>query len=94
VLDAVRAAGCQRLVFTSTVGVLGLAGTRRGIPADETCYGDISHLFGHYKRSKFIAEHEVLRAADCDAIRESAHWFVDNGYVSAGRCAAIRWQER
>jgi dihydroflavonol-4-reductase len=66
VLDAVRAAGCQRLVFTSTVGVLGLAGTRRGIPADETCYGDISHLFGHYKRSKFIAEHEVLRAAAQD----------------------------
>jgi dihydroflavonol-4-reductase len=29
-----------------------------------------------------------------DAIRESAYWFADNGYVSAGRRAAIRWQER
>ena len=28
VLDAARAAGCERLVFTSTVGVLGLGGTR------------------------------------------------------------------
>ena len=63
VLDAVRATGCERLVFTSTVGVLGLATTRQGKPADETSCADISHLFGHYKRSKFVAEHEVLRAA-------------------------------
>jgi dihydroflavonol-4-reductase len=63
VLDAVRAAGCTRLVFTSTVGVLGLGQARHGQPADETCYAGISHLSGHYKRSKFVAEHEVLRAA-------------------------------
>jgi len=63
VIDAVRAAGAQRLVYTSTVGVLGLDRTRHGQPADETCYADVSHLFGHYKRTKFAAEHEVLRAA-------------------------------
>ena len=63
VLDGARAAGCERLVYTSTVGVLGLGQTRHGVPADETSFVDISHLFGHYKRSKFIAEHEVLRAA-------------------------------
>jgi dihydroflavonol-4-reductase len=63
VLDAAAAAGCERLVFTSTVGVLGLGGTRLGTPADETSCADITHLFGHYKRSKFVAEHEVLRAA-------------------------------
>jgi dihydroflavonol-4-reductase len=63
VLDAAAAAGCERMVYTSTVGVLGLSGTARGEPADETCWTDISHLFGHYKRSKFLAEHEVLRAA-------------------------------
>jgi dihydroflavonol-4-reductase len=63
VLDAVRAQGCERLVYTSTVGVLGLGQTRQGIPADETCHADVSHLFGHYKRSKYVAEHEVLRAA-------------------------------
>src|ERR1022692_1224159 len=63
VLDAVQRAGGERLVYTSTVGVLGLAETARGEPADETSCADISHLFGHYKRSKFVAEHEVLRAA-------------------------------
>jgi dihydroflavonol-4-reductase len=63
VLDAVRRAGCERLVYTSTVGVLGLDRTRHGEPADETCYADVAHLFGYYKRTKFAAEHEVLRAA-------------------------------
>src|SRR5215469_568138 len=63
VLNAVRAAGCERLVYTSTVGVLGLDPTARGEAIDETSYADISHLFGHYKRTKFVAEHEVLRAA-------------------------------
>jgi dihydroflavonol-4-reductase len=63
VLGAAAAGGCERLVYTSTVGVLGLDGARRGRPADETSYADLAHLSGHYKRSKFIAEHEVLRAA-------------------------------
>ena len=63
VLDAVAAAGCERLVYTSTVGVLGLDKTGGGQPADETDYPDIAHLFGHYKRTKYAAEHEVLRAA-------------------------------
>jgi ornithine--oxo-acid transaminase len=63
VIDAVRAAGCERMVFTSTVGVLGLHGTRLGEAADETAYADVAHLFGHYKRTKFTAEHEVFRAA-------------------------------
>jgi dihydroflavonol-4-reductase len=62
VLEAVRAAGCERLVFTSSVAVLGLRGTREGMPADETCHAEIAHLFGSYKRSKYVAEHEVLRA--------------------------------
>ncbi len=63
VMEAVSAAGCQRMVYTSTVGVLGLRGTRDGRAADETAYADVAHLFGHYKRTKFAAEHEVLRAA-------------------------------
>ncbi len=63
VIDAVRAAGCERLVYTSTVGVLGLSKTRHGESADETCSADLAHLFGYYKRTKFAAEHEVLRAA-------------------------------
>jgi hopanoid-associated sugar epimerase len=63
VIDAVRAAGCERMVYTSTVGVIGLDRTRHGEPADETSYADIKHMFGHYKQTKFAAEHEVLRAA-------------------------------
>jgi dihydroflavonol-4-reductase len=63
VLDAARRGTCERVVYTSTVGVLGLASAAQGRAADETCYADISHLFGIYKRTKYVAEHEVLRAA-------------------------------
>jgi dihydroflavonol-4-reductase len=63
VLDAARVVGCERVVYTSTVGVLGLEGTAKGEAADETCHADIAHLFGLYKRTKYVAEHEVLRAA-------------------------------
>jgi dihydroflavonol-4-reductase len=63
VLEAVRAAGCERLVYTSTVGTLGLHGATSDVPVDETSYAHIDHLFGEYKRSKYVAEHEVLRAA-------------------------------
>ena len=45
------------------MGVLGLEGAAHGRPADETCYADVAHLFGLYKRTKYVAEHEVLRAA-------------------------------
>jgi len=63
VLEAARHAGCERVVYTSTVGVLGLDGAANGEAADETCYADVAHLFGLYKRTKYVAEHEVLRAA-------------------------------
>jgi dihydroflavonol-4-reductase len=60
VLAAARDAGVERVVYTSTVGTLGLD---HGKPAAETDYPDVGHLFGAYKRSKYVAEHEVLRAA-------------------------------
>jgi dihydroflavonol-4-reductase len=63
ILDAARREGCERIIYTSTVGVLGLEGAAQGRPADETCYADVAHLFGLYKRTKYVAEHEVLRAA-------------------------------
>ncbi len=63
VLAAAAAEGVERLVYTSTVGTLGLDGADDGVPATEDSAADISHLFGHYKRSKYVAEHEVLRAA-------------------------------
>jgi len=63
VLAAAAHAGTERVVYTSTVGTLGLDGVERGHAADETCFPDVSHLFGAYKRSKYVAEHEVLSAA-------------------------------
>ena len=63
VLEAARRSGCERVVYTSTVGVIGLDGAAHGQAADETCYADVAHLFGLYKRTKYVAEHEVLRAA-------------------------------
>lgn len=62
-LDAAREAGCERVAYTSTVGTIGLEATERGEPAAEDHYARIEHLFGSYKRSKYVAEHEVLRAA-------------------------------
>jgi dihydroflavonol-4-reductase len=63
VLAAAAAEGAERIVYTSTVGTLGLDGTGLGKPASEDNVADIAHLFGHYKRSKYVAEHEVLRSA-------------------------------
>ncbi len=63
IMDAARAAGTERLVYTSTVGTLGLESGRHGRPSTERSYAEISHLFGSYKQAKYGAEHEVLRAA-------------------------------
>jgi dihydroflavonol-4-reductase len=63
VLEAARRGPCERVIYTSTVGVLGLGGAAHGRPADESNYADVAHLFGLYKRTKYVAEHEVLRAA-------------------------------
>jgi dihydroflavonol-4-reductase len=60
VLEAAARTGTEKVVYTSTVGTLGL---HEGRPADESSFADVSHLFGGYKRSKYVAEHEVLRAA-------------------------------
>ncbi len=60
VLRAVRDAQCERVVYTSTVGTIGVA--EHGNLATEDTLVHFEHLFGHYKRSKYLAEHEVLRA--------------------------------
>jgi dihydroflavonol-4-reductase len=61
VLTASADAGVARIVYTSTVGTLGV--DHGGRPSDELDYPHVTHLFGEYKRSKYVAEHEVLRAA-------------------------------
>ena len=60
VMRAAARAGCSRFVYTSTVGTIGVAGPDH--LASEDTLPHFEHLFGHYKRSKYQAEHEVLRA--------------------------------
>jgi len=62
VRGAVRA-GVERICYTSSVATIGLHGTERGGAATEDDYAHVEHLFGNYKRSKYVAEHEVLRLA-------------------------------
>ena len=54
VLRASAEAGVRRVVYTSTVGALGL--NADASPADERTPVGISDMVGHYKRSKFLAE--------------------------------------
>jgi len=62
VLGAASEAGVERMVYTSTVGTLGLEHVSGDQAADERSFPDVRHLYGSYKRSKYVAEHEVLRA--------------------------------
>jgi dihydroflavonol-4-reductase len=63
VVRAATDAGVERIVFTSTVATLGLWETKEGRPSTEDDVADISHLYGNYKQTKYVAEHEVLRLA-------------------------------
>ena len=60
VIAAARAAGVRRLVYTSTVGALGIGADGIG---RETTPVSLAAMVGPYKRSKFIAEQEALEAA-------------------------------
>jgi dihydroflavonol-4-reductase len=63
VVSAAAEAGLERIVYTSTVGTLGLWRTDRGQPSNEDDVADLARLHGPYKRTKYVAEHEVLRLA-------------------------------
>jgi dihydroflavonol-4-reductase len=63
VVRAATDAGVERVVFTSTVATLGLWKTKQGRPSTEDDFADVSHLYGNYKQTKYVAEHEVLRLA-------------------------------
>ena len=57
VMQAAFDEGIERVVYTSTVGALGL--NDDGTPADEATPVSVDDMIGHYKRSKFLAEAEV-----------------------------------
>ncbi len=61
ILHAAAQAGVRRIVYTSSVGTLGL--NADGSPADERTPVTLGAMTGHYKRSKYIAEYEVRRLA-------------------------------
>jgi len=63
VVGAAAEAGVERIVYTSTVATLGLWRTKEGQTSTEDDVADLSHLYGNYKRTKYVAEHEVLRLA-------------------------------
>ncbi|TAN56948.1 MAG: NAD-dependent epimerase/dehydratase family protein [Rhodospirillales bacterium] len=59
-LEAGAEAGLERMVYTSSVAVLGLKPD--GSPADEETPSQLQDMIGPYKRSKFLAESAVRRA--------------------------------
>ena len=65
VLEAAGAAGCSRIVYTSTVGCIGLPIAKNGVvaPTDETASCSEAQMSNHYKRSKWQAEQVALGLA-------------------------------
>src|SRR5688572_9065843 len=65
VLEAAGAAGCSRVVYTSTVGCIGLPSAQNGVvtPTDETASCLEAQMSNHYKRSKWQAEQVALGLA-------------------------------
>jgi dihydroflavonol-4-reductase len=53
-LSACCEAGVDKVIYTSSVGTIGLR--KDGYPADENSPVKLDDMIGHYKRSKFMAE--------------------------------------
>jgi dihydroflavonol-4-reductase len=65
VIEVAAAMGCSRIVYTSTVGCIGLPKERDGkiIPTDETAPVSEAQTTNHYKRSKWRAEQVAYELA-------------------------------
>ncbi len=65
VIEAATMAGCSRIVYTSTVGCIGLPERINGsvTPTDETAPVSIGQMNGHYKLSKWQAEQVACELA-------------------------------
>ena len=61
VLEAAGAAGATRIVYTSTVGALGIP--KDGTPGTEDTPVSLADMVGPYKASKFLAEQAALELA-------------------------------
>src|SRR5439155_15066075 len=60
-IRASREAGVERFIYTSTVGTIAVP--RPGQLPNEATKASVREMIGHYKKSKFLAEQEVLNAA-------------------------------
>jgi dihydroflavonol-4-reductase len=60
-LEAAREVGTERIVYCSTIGAIGLP-PGGGLGTEETPVS-LDQMAGHYKRSKYLAEQEVLKLA-------------------------------
>ncbi|MDJ0679651.1 MAG: NAD-dependent epimerase/dehydratase family protein [Xenococcaceae cyanobacterium MO_167.B52] len=53
-------AGIERTVYTSSVAAIGVG--KNGIPVNETHQSPVEKLVGNYKKSKYYAEQEAIKA--------------------------------
>jgi dihydroflavonol-4-reductase len=60
-MEAARDASVERIVYTSTIGAIGLP-PGGGLGTEETPVS-LEQMVGHYKRSKYLAEQEVHKLA-------------------------------
>jgi dihydroflavonol-4-reductase len=60
VLEAARKAKIERTVYTSSVAAIGVG--KRGESVDETYQSPVEKLIGDYKKSKYWAEQEAIKA--------------------------------
>lgn len=77
-LGMATASGVERFVYTSTVATVAVPVGDGRLP-DETTPARLDQMIGHYKRSKFIAEREILAAA-----REGAPVVIVNPTTPVG----------
>lgn len=61
IMEAARDVGTERIVYCSTIGAIGLP-PGGGVGTEETPVS-LEQMAGHYKRSKYLAEQEVLKLA-------------------------------
>ncbi|MBX3236427.1 MAG: SDR family NAD(P)-dependent oxidoreductase [Nitrospiraceae bacterium] len=61
ILEAAREVGVERSVYCSTIGAIGLP-PGGGLGTEQTPVS-LDQMAGHYKRSKYLAEQEVLKLA-------------------------------
>jgi dihydroflavonol-4-reductase len=62
-LEVAANAGVERFVYTSTVATIAVPHPASKFPNEET-RATLDQMIGHYKRSKFLAELEAMKAAE------------------------------